>query len=83
MRPGALTGMVKQRSSFAGPMRTQPIQLGTMQPTLPLMPRASSEAKAKDRTPRKRLTRAQLIEAVKADISRRNSLRKQRAALKG
>ena len=83
MRPGALTGMVKQRSSFAGPMRTQPIQLGTMQPTLPLMPRASYEATAKDRTPRKRLTRAQLIEAVKADISRRNSLRKQRAALKG
>jgi hypothetical protein len=83
MRPGALTGMAKQRSSSAGPMRTQPIQLGTMQPTLPLMPRASSESKAKDRAPRKRLTRAQLVDAVKAKISRRNSLRKQRAALKG
>jgi hypothetical protein len=63
-------------------MRTQPLQLGTMQPTLPLMPCAGSEAKAEGGTPRKRLTRAQLVAAVKAKISRRNSLRKQRSALK-
>jgi hypothetical protein len=64
-------------------MRTQPLQLGTMQSTLPLMPCASPEAKAGDRAPRKRKTRAQLVDAVKAKISRRNSLLKQRAALKG
>jgi hypothetical protein len=64
-------------------MRIQPLQLGTMRPSLPLMPCASPEAKAKIRAPRKRLTRAQLVDAVKAKISRRNSLRKQRAALKG
>lgn len=63
-------------------MRTQPLQLGTMQPTLPLMPCAGSEAKAQDRKPRKGLTRSQQVDAVKAKISRRNSLRKQRAALK-
>jgi hypothetical protein len=75
--------MAKQRSSSAGPMRTQPIQLGEMQPTLPLMPCANPDGKAKDRAPRKRATRAELVDAVKAKISRRNSLRKQRAALKG
>ena len=64
-------------------MRTQPLQLDTMQPTLPLMPGPSSDAKATDRALRLGLTRTQLIDAVKAKISRRNSLRIQRAALKG
>jgi len=82
-RPGALYGMAKPRSSSAGPMRTQPLQLGTMQPTLPLMPCANPEANARDRAPRKRKTRAQLVDAAKAKISRRISLLKQRAALKG
>jgi hypothetical protein len=81
-RLGALMGMAKQRSSSAGPMRIQPIQPGAMQPTLPLMPCVSAEVKVQDRAPRKCLTRAQLVDAVKAKISRRNSLRKQRAALK-
>jgi hypothetical protein len=64
-------------------MRTQPLQLGTIQPSLPLMPSARPEAKAQSRPTRKPLTRAERISAVKAKISRRNSLRKQRAALKG
>ena len=64
-------------------MRTQPLQLDTIQPSLPLMPCPSPDAKAAGRALRKRLTRAQLVNAVKAKISRRNSLRKQREALKG
>jgi hypothetical protein len=75
-------GMAKPGSSSAGPMRTQPLQLGTIQPSLPLMPSASPQAEAQSRTPKRRLTRAELIDAAKAKISRRNSLRKQRAALK-
>jgi hypothetical protein len=63
-------------------MRTQPLQLGSIQPSLPLMPSVSPEVKAPNRVPQKRLTRAELVDAVKAKISRRNSLRKQRAALK-
>ena len=82
-RPGALIGMARSNSSSVGPMRTQLIQLGSMQPTLPLMPCANSEGKANNRAPRKLPTRAQLVEAAKAKISRRNSLLKQRAALKG
>jgi hypothetical protein len=64
-------------------MRTQPLQLDTIQPSLPLMPSPNPEAKSAGRVVRKRLTRAQLVNAVKAKISRRNSLRRQREALKG
>jgi hypothetical protein len=74
--------MAKSGSSSAGPMRTQPVQLGTMQPSLPLMPSASPEMKAQKRIPKKRSTRAEQIGAAKAKISRRNSLRTQRAAMK-
>jgi hypothetical protein len=63
-------------------MRTQPLQLDSMQPTLPLMPSAGTEAKPKSRAPRKSPSRAEQMVAAKAKISRRNSLRKQRAALK-
>jgi hypothetical protein len=79
---GALMGMAKPGSSSAGPMRTQPLQLGSMQPTLPLMPSASPEMKAQKHLPKKGRSRAEQVDAVKAKISRRNSLRKQRAALK-
>jgi hypothetical protein len=82
-RPGALMEMAKSRSPSAGPMRTQPLQLGSIQPTQPLMPAAGTEIKVQSRTPRKSPSRAQQVDAVKAKISRRNSLRKQRAALKG
>ena len=81
-RPGALIQMAKTGSSSAGPMRTQPIQLGSMQPTQPLMPSAGTEVKPQSRAPRKSPSRAEQIDAAKAKISRRNSLRKQRAALK-
>jgi hypothetical protein len=53
-----------------------------MQPTQPLMPSAGTEVKVQSRAPRKSPSRAQQVDAAKAKISRRNSLRKQRAALK-
>jgi len=53
-----------------------------MQPTLPLMPSATPEMKVQKRLPQKGRSRAEQVDAVKAKISRRNSLRKQRAALK-
>jgi hypothetical protein len=74
--------MDKSGSSSAGPMRTQPLQLGSIHPTQPLMPSAGTEMKVQSRTPRKSPSRAEQIDAAKAKISRRNSLRKQRAALK-
>jgi len=74
--------MAKPGPSSAGPMRTQPLQLGSIQPTQPFMPSASPEMKVQNRAPQKDRSRAEQIDAVKAKISRRNSLRKQRAALK-
>jgi len=81
-RSNALMDMAKPGSSSAGPMRTQPLQLGSMQPTLPLMPSATPEMKVQKGLPQKGRSRAEQVDAVKAKISRRNSLRKQRAALK-
>jgi hypothetical protein len=63
-------------------MRIQPLQLGSIQPTQPLMPSARTEMKVQNRAPPTSPSRAEQIDAVKAKISRRNSLRKQRAALK-
>jgi hypothetical protein len=63
-------------------MRTQPLQLGSIHPTQPLMPSAGTEMKVQSRATRKAPSRAEQVDAVKAKISRRNSLRKQRAALK-
>ena len=83
LRPGALVKMVKLKSSSAEPMRTQPLQLGSIHPTQPLMPSVGSATAVEIRPPRKESSRAEQVEAVKAKISRRNSLRKQRAALNG
>jgi hypothetical protein len=46
------------------------------------MPSVSTGVKAQDGPPQKRPSRAEQVDAAKAKISRRNSLRKQRAALK-
>jgi hypothetical protein len=81
LRPDALVKMAKSRPSSAGPMRTQPLQIGSIHPAQPLMPSAGTEM-VQNRPPRKSPSRAEQVEAVKAKISRRNSLRKQRAALK-
>jgi hypothetical protein len=74
--------MAKSRASSAGPMRTQPVQPGSIQPSLPLMPSVSPEMKVQNRKPQKGPSRAEQVDAVKAKISRRKSLQKQREALK-
>jgi hypothetical protein len=63
-------------------MRTQTLQPESIQPTLPLMPSVGTEVKAQSRALRESPSRAELVDAAKAKMSRRNSLRKQRAALK-
>jgi hypothetical protein len=63
-------------------MRTQPIEHTSMRPTqvLPMMPTVGKVTK----TPQPKLqpTRKEAVDAAKARISRRKSLRKQREALK-
>jgi len=66
-----------------GPMRTQPIERASIMPTpvLPMMPTAGM-AKTSI-TPKQKPTRADGVRVAEAKITRRNSLRKQRDALKG
>jgi hypothetical protein len=54
----------------------------SIQPTLPLMPGVGREKKLQARPSRTSPSKARQVAAAKAEISRRNSLRKQRAALK-
>jgi hypothetical protein len=67
----------------AGPMRTQPIERASIiaTPVLPMMPSAGNVKKAPQskQTP----TRIDGVRVAKAKITRRNSLRKQRDALRG
>jgi hypothetical protein len=67
----------------AGPMRTQPIERASIMPTpaLPMLPAAGKAKTSKE--PRQESTRADQVRVAKAKITRRNSLRKQRDALKG
>jgi len=81
-RSGALVGMPKAGPSSAGPMRTQPLTRDSIQPTQPFMPSAGREMKLQDRPSRTSPSKAGQVDAAKAKISRRNSLRKQRDALK-
>jgi hypothetical protein len=81
-RPGALVGMPKTGPSSAGPMRTQPLTRDSIQPTQPFMPSAGREAKLQDSPSRTSPSKAEQVDAAKAKISRRNSLPKQRDALK-
>ena len=68
----------------AGPMRTQPIERASIMPTpvLPMMPTAG-KAKTTSMESKQKPTRADGIRVAKAKITRRNSLRKQRDALRG
>jgi hypothetical protein len=63
-------------------MRTQPLARDSIQPTQPFMPSEGREMKSQDGPSRTSPSKAAQIDAAKAKISRRNSLRKQRAALK-
>jgi hypothetical protein len=75
----ALTAMAKRNPDR--PMVMQPVRHDLTAPTqmLPIMPTAGSEAKvsvAKKKQP----SRTEAVQAAKAKITRRNSLRKQRDA---
>jgi hypothetical protein len=73
-------------SDVTGPMRMQPIEHGPTAPTqmLPLMPCANAEKEeTKVSTPEtKRRTRTEAVRKALAKITRRKSLRKQRATQK-
>jgi hypothetical protein len=69
--------------SIAGPMRTQSIERAATAatPALPMMPTAGKQKKPA--RPKPPPTRTDEVRVAKAKITRRNSLRKQREALKG
>jgi hypothetical protein len=68
---------------ITGPMRTQPVQRASMMPTqvLPMMPTVGKVAKTPQ--PKPKTTRTEAVRVAKARITRRNSLRKQREAMRG
>jgi hypothetical protein len=74
--------MSKNKPS-AGPMRMQPIERASIiaTPVLPMMPSAGKVKKAPQ--PKQKPTRTDGVRVAKAKIIRRNSLRKQRDALRG
>jgi hypothetical protein len=67
----------------AGPMRMQPIERVSIiaTPVLPMMPSAGKVKKAPQS--KQEPTRTDGVRVAKAKITRRNSLRKQREALRG
>jgi hypothetical protein len=65
-----------------GPMRTQTIGRGSITPTLPMMPSFGTAPKA-PQLAEKAAGQDAVRKKAKARITRRNSLRKQRAAQKG
>jgi hypothetical protein len=67
-----------------GPMRTQPVEpaANVATPVLPLMP-AGGKLKKPPPSKQKLTTRTDAVRVAKAKIMRRNSLRKQREALRG
>jgi hypothetical protein len=72
-----------KNKSIAGPMTTQPNQRDAIAatPVLPMMPAAGKPQQAAQ--PKPEPTRTEGVRVAKAKITRRNSLRKQREALKG
>jgi len=79
----AVFRMPKSKPTPTGPMRTQPIERGSIRPTqvLPLMPAVGEQKETPQ--PKKPPTRVEALRAAKARITRRGSLQKQRQALKG
>jgi hypothetical protein len=76
---GKVLSTMPKNKPTPGPMRTQSIERGSIMPTLPTMPMAG---KAKTE-PKQKPTRADEIRVAKAKVTRRNSLQKQRDALRG
>ena len=77
-----LSTMPKNKPT-TGPMRTQPIERASVMqtPVLPMMPAAGQVKKAIQ--PKQEPTRADGVRIAKAKITRRDSLLKQRDALRG
>ena len=67
-----------------GPMRTQPIERGSIMPTQmsPLMPTVGMGKTEKAPQPKEKLTKTEAVRAAKARMMRLGSLLKQREALK-
>jgi hypothetical protein len=78
-----LSKMPKE-SPVTGPMKTQPVEPASNVPTpvLPMMPTGKKLKKAPQPKQNPK-TRAEAVRIAKAKITRRNSLRKQREALRG
>ena len=74
--------MVKNKPTV-GPMRTQPIERGSILPTQmsPLMPTVGVVKVEKASQPKKKLTRTEAVRAAKARMMRLGSLLKQREAM--
>jgi hypothetical protein len=77
-----LSNMPKNKT-VTGPMRMQPAERASMMPTqvLPRMPTVDNRA-APASQPKQNPTRTEAVRVAKARITLRNSLRKQREALK-
>jgi hypothetical protein len=78
----------QQRPDSTGPMGMQPLEHAPSAPTqmLPLMPGAQAKPHGEATTPapeKQPRTRKQAVRMALARLTRRNSLRKQRAAQKG
>jgi hypothetical protein len=84
-RSKTLSGMQESKSRHAGPMIMQPIDHSATMPVpvLPEMPGPTAAEALKKPLPKAKLTRSEAVRLVKAKITRRNSLRKQRLAQKG
>jgi hypothetical protein len=69
-----------------GPMRTQPLDRGSIvaTPVQPMMPTAGATKAGSNKAPKAKRspTRAEAVDAAKARMSRRKSLLRQRQALK-
>ncbi|HJZ20817.1 MAG TPA: hypothetical protein VJ226_07655, partial [Bradyrhizobium sp.] len=71
------------KMTVTGPMKTQPVARASniTTPVLPMMP---TDGTLKNTPPpEKKRTRTEAVRVAKAKITRRNSLRKQREAMKG
>ena len=77
----ALSSMSRLKPILTGPMTVQPVEHRSIKPVQspPMMPADNRAAKT---TPKKPSTNAEAQRAAKAEISRRDSLRKQRQAQK-
>ena len=78
-----LSSMPKSKP-VTGPMRTQPVERASIMPTqvLPMMPTTGKKMKSTPQ-PNQKPTRTEAVRVAKTKITRLNSLRKQREALRG